>query len=68
MLHPGDIVNMFWLTAYTSLYFKTHRYYILLPAIETTDVIRNTEIKQVKRNIGRYFQHNFMLFTTYDMR
>ena len=34
----------------------------LLPAIETTDVIGNTDDKQVKRNVGRYFQHNFMLF------
>ena len=37
-------------------------YHTLLPAIETTDVIRNTENKQVERNMGRYFQHNFMLF------
>ena len=36
----------------------------LIPAVETTDVIRNTDSKQVTRNMGRYFQHNFMLFTT----
>ena len=34
----------------------------LLPAIETTDVISNTEDKQIKRDMGRYFQHIFMLF------
>ena len=33
-------------------------YNTLLPAIETIDV----ENKQVKRNMSRYFQHNFMLF------
>ena len=34
-----------------------------LPAIETTDVIRNTENKQVKRNMSKYFQRMFMLIS-----
>ena len=42
----------------------TSHVHTLLPAIETTDVIGNTDDKQVKRNMGRYFQHNFMLFMT----
>ena len=37
-------------------------YHTLLPAIEPTNVIRNTENKQVQRNMSRYFQHIFMLF------
>ena len=35
----------------------------LLPAIETTDVIGNTENKQVKRNMSTYFQRMFMLIS-----
>ena len=35
----------------------------LLPAIETTDAIGNTENKQVKRNMSKYFQRMFMLFS-----
>ena len=35
----------------------------LLPAIETTDAIGNTENKQVKRNMSKYFQRLFMLFS-----
>ena len=35
----------------------------LLPAIETTDAIGNTENKQVKRNMSKYFQHMFMLIS-----
>ena len=35
----------------------------LLPAIETTDAIGNTENKQVKRNISKYFQRMFMLIS-----
>ena len=37
--------------------------HILLPAIETTDVIGNTDNKQVKRNMSEYFQRMFMLFS-----
>ena len=43
---------------YFFLYTWISGIHTLLPAIETTDVIRNTENKQVKRNMGRYFQHN----------
>ena len=35
----------------------------LLPAIETTDVIGNTENKQVKRNMSKYFQRMLMLIS-----
>ena len=35
----------------------------LLPAIETTDAIGNTENKQVKRNMSKYFQRMFMLIS-----
>ena len=35
----------------------------LLPAIDTTDVIGNTENKQVKRNTSKYFQRMFMLIS-----
>ena len=35
----------------------------LLPAIETTAVIGNTENKQVKRNMSKYFQRMFMLIS-----
>ena len=35
----------------------------LLPAIETTDAIGNTENKQVKRNMSKYFQRIFMLIS-----
>ena len=38
------------------------RFHNLLLSIETTDVIRKTENKKVKRNMSRYFQHIFMLF------
>ena len=38
-------------------------YHPLLPAIETTDVIGNTENKQVKRNMSKYFQRMFMLIS-----
>ena len=36
-------------------------YHTLFPDIETTDVIRNTENKQVKRNMGRYYQQKRLL-------
>ena len=36
----------------------------LLPAIQTTDVIGNTENKQVKRNMSKYFQRMFMLISS----
>ena len=39
------------------------RVHTLLPAIETTDAIGNTENKQVKRNMRKYFQRIFMLFS-----
>ena len=39
-----------------------YRMHTLLPAIETTDAIGNTENKQVKRNMSKYFQRMFMLF------
>ena len=35
----------------------------LLPAIETTDVIGNTDNKQVKRNMSKYFQRMFLLIS-----
>ena len=40
-------------------------YHTLLPAIETTDVIGNTDNKQVKRNMStcKYFQRMFMLIS-----
>ena len=43
--------------------FNTFRIHTLLPAIETTDVIGNTENKQVKRNMSKYFQRMFMLIS-----
>ena len=38
-------------------------WHTLLPAIETTDAIGNTENKQVKRNMSKYFQRMFMLIS-----
>ena len=38
-------------------------YHTLLPAIETTDAIGNTENKQVKRNMSKYIQRMFMLIS-----
>ena len=49
-----------------SLSFDMHlveRYHTLLPAIETTDAIGNTENKQVKRNMSKYIQRMFMLIS-----
>ena len=36
---------------------------IKILAIETTDVIGNTENKKVKRNMCKYFQRRFMLIS-----
>ena len=43
--------------------YLIHNLHTLLPAIETTDVIGNTENKQVKRNMSKYFQRMFMLIS-----
>ena len=43
--------------------FAKLQFHTLLPAIETTDVIGNTENKQVKRNMSKYFQRMFMLIS-----
>ena len=43
--------------------FRDNYMHTLLPAIETTDAIGNTENKQVKRNMGMYFQRMFMLIS-----
>ena len=41
----------------------TDNVHALLPTIETTDAIGNTENKQVKRNMSKYFQRMFMLIS-----
>ena len=43
--------------------FVNRYLHTLLPAIETTDAIGNTENKQVKRNMSKYFQRMFMLIS-----
>ena len=43
--------------------FYNQQKHTLLPAIETTDAIGNTENKQVKRNMSKYFQRMFMLIS-----
>ena len=43
--------------------FATRHSHTLLPAIETTDAIGNTENKQVKRNMSKYFQRMLMLIS-----
>ena len=42
--------------------FLTHHRHTLLPAIETTDAIGNTENKQVKRNMSKYFTYVYADF------
>ena len=43
--------------------FGDSNIHTLLPAIETTDAIGNTENKQVKRNMSKYIQRMFMLIS-----
>ena len=57
------ISNLIKVYCSTSLITFTCRYHTLLPAIETTDAIGNTENKQVKRNMSKYFQRMFMLIS-----
>ena len=56
----ADQLNIVHCIAHSSVLLNTHT---LLPAIGTTDVIGNTDNKQVKRNMSKYFQRMFMLFS-----
>ena len=55
-----EICEKIWKETFTTYKMMFNR--TLLPALETTNVIGNTENKQDKRNMSRYFQHSFMLF------
>ena len=60
-LHAG--VNLFADHTQMPLIIWLFLHHTLLPAIETTDVIGNTDNKQVKRNMSKYFQRMFMLIS-----